>query len=135
MRWPILTASRPVGKLNSMFRHRPWSHRAGIAVILLASLLLSTGALPHAESFDDIACSPLPVSHDQDAHHIGAGRTSSHSDAQHCFVCHSLRSFHAGFDTFEHRAEAQRPERLHAAPIDAITRVEWALVPGRAPPA
>ena len=40
------------------------------------------------------------------------------SEADHCFLCHSLRSFSPAFDKFQHHHHAPRTERLHLAPID-----------------
>ena len=42
-------SSLPVAKLNSMFRGSRGSERAGVALLLLASLGAGTLALPHAD--------------------------------------------------------------------------------------
>ena len=107
---------------------------AGVAVFLLVSLCAGSLAPPHGEGGDDFACSPILVSHDESAHYIGAAPSSRHDDAQHCFLCHSVRSFHRVFDKYEQRDGILRAERLHAAPLVFAGRLEWALAPGRAPP-
>ena len=109
--------------------------RVVVVVVMLASLVAGTATVPHTEDPDDVACSPVAVSHNESAHHVAAAPASPDGDAQHCFLCHSLRSFHSVFSKFEHRDDVQRPERLHANPVGVTGRVEWTLVPGRAPPA
>jgi hypothetical protein len=117
-----------------MFRAQSWIRRSGMAVVVLASLCAGTVALPHAEGLDDFACSPVPVSHDERAHSIGAASTSRESDGQHCFLCHSLRSFHTPLERSPQRHRAVRAERLHATPFALAERLDWPLAPGRAPP-
>lgn len=117
-----------------MVRSRSWIGRAGIVFLLLASLSAGTIALPHAGD-RDAACAPVAVAHDESAHHIGANQTQSPRDAEHCFLCHSLRSFYPAFDRFEQHHYGPRAERLHIVPIDRALHVAWSLVPGRAPPA
>ena len=117
-----------------MFRGSSWIRRAGVALLLLASLGASTIALPHADGPDDAACNPVAVAHDESAHYIGAGATPAPAEADHCFLCHSLRSFYPAFDKFEQHHYEPRTERLHVAPIACARLVAWTLVPGRAPP-
>jgi len=116
-----------------MFRANSWRQRAGVAVLLLVSLCAGRVALPHAEDPD--ASGPVLVNHDESAHYIGSAPTSSDADHPHCFLCHSLRSFCSGFEKYEQRESAVRAERLHPAAIVFADRLEWSLVPGRAPPA
>lgn len=116
-----------------MFRGPSWIQRAGVALLLLASLGVGSLALPH-EDEANLACSPIVVAHDESAHYIGADPTPAPTDADHCFLCHSLRSFYPAFDKFEQHHYAPRPERMHLAPIDRDSVVAWTLVPGRAPP-
>jgi hypothetical protein len=116
-----------------MFRGSSWIPRAGVALLLLASLGAGTVALPHADD-GDADCSPIAVAHDQSAHHIGADPTPEQVDGGHCFLCHSLRSYYPAFDKFQQHHYAPRTERLHPAPIDRASAVAWTLVPGRAPP-
>jgi len=117
-----------------MFRGSSWiRRRAGVALLLLASLIAGTVALPHADDAD-VACSPILVTHDESAHHVGADPTRSPLDNDHCVLCHSLRSFYTPFDKFEQEHYGPRAERLHIAPIDRARIVAWTLVPGRAPP-
>jgi hypothetical protein len=118
-----------------MFRGPSWIQRAGVALLLLASLGVATIALPHADGPDDVACNRIAVAHDESAHYIGADPTPAPAEADHCFVCHSLRSFYPAFDKFEQHHSTPRTERLHLATIDYARVVAWTLVPGRAPPA
>ena len=116
-----------------MVRGQRWIRRAGVALLLIASLGASSIALPHADDAD-VVCSPVLVAHDESAHYIGADPTPAPADADHCFLCHSLRSFYPAFDKFEHHYSGPRAERLHSAPIDRARLVAWVLAPGRAPP-
>jgi len=116
-----------------MFGRRSWFERAGVALLLLASLSSSAIGLRHVDDAD-AACNPIPVTHDQAAHAIGAGSKATPAEADHCFLCHSLRTFHPAFDKFEHHHYGPRTERLHVAPVDRASAVAWTLAPGRAPP-
>ena len=124
-----------------MFRAGSWIRRVGVALLVLASLCAGTVALPHAEGQDDFACSAVLVSlvslvsHDQSAHHFRAAPSSRDTDGEHCFLCHSLRSFHPAFEKYQQRYRAVRAERLHATLVAIADRLEWSLAPGRAPPA
>ena len=106
--------------------------RAGIIFVLLATLTGGSFALPHAET--DAACSPVLVSHDDSAHYVGADSTRAPAEGDHCFLCHSLRSFYPAFDRFEHYHDGPSTERLHTAATDRARVAAWVLVPGRAPP-
>ena len=114
---------------------KSWIQRAGVASLLLVSLCAGRVALPHAGDPDDFASSPVLVTHDERAHYIGSAPASRNAEHQHCFLCHSLRSFCSGFEKYEQRDSALRAERLHAATIVLADRLEWSLVQGRAPPA
>lgn len=118
-----------------MFRGPSWIQRAGVVLLLLASLGAGTIALPHADGPDDPACSPIAVAHDESAHDIGPDPTPAPAEADHCFLCHSLRSFYPAFDKFEQHHYTPRTEQLHLAAIVRASVVAWTLVPGRAPPA
>ena len=117
-----------------MFRGPSWIQRAGVALLLLASLGASAVALPHADGGDDAACSPVAVAHDESAHHLAADPTPAPADGDHCFLCHSVRSYDQAFDRFEQHHYGSRAERLHVAPIARARLTDWTLVPGRAPP-
>ena len=117
-----------------MFRMKVWSGRAGVIALVLLSLLTGTLAVPHAE-VDDLACTPVVLSHDETAHVLGAAPDSSERGSEHCFLCHSLRSFHPAFEKYEQKTGAFRAERMHAAAFVFADRIDWSLVPGRAPPA
>jgi hypothetical protein len=118
-----------------MFRGSSWIRSAGVALLLLASLGAGSIALPHGDGADDVACSPIVVAHDESAHSIAADSTRTRAEADHCFLCHSLRSFYPAFDKFQQHHYTPRTERLHVAPADRASAVAWTLVPGRAPPA
>jgi hypothetical protein len=118
-----------------MFRARSSFQRARISVVLLVALCAGPVTLPHAEGPDDSACRPVLVSHDESAHFIGAAPSTSETDSQHCYLCHSARSFSSLFEKHEQRDRALGAERLHAAPVALADRLEWSLVLGRAPPA
>ncbi len=130
-----LTLWHLLAKLIWMSRVKPWVHRAGVAIALLVCLLASTASLPHSDGPDDIACNPVAVAHDASAHGVRPDTTRSRTAADHCFLCHSLRSFYSAFDTFEHYDNTPHAERLHAAQVDRPGLFAWTLVPGRAPPA
>lgn len=115
-----------------MFRGSSWIRSTGVVFLLLVSLSAGTFGLPHADDCD-ADCGPIAVAHDQSAHHIGADPASAPAEADHCVLCHSLRSFFTAFDKFEHHY-APRVERLHIAPSDRTGLVAWTLVHGRAPP-
>jgi hypothetical protein len=117
-----------------MFRDRSWARRAGVALALVMSLCVATSLPPHGDGADDFACAPVLVAHDESAHYIAADPAPAQGEADHCFLCHSLRSFHSVFDRFVHQDHAPRIELLHAAQIDHPALVDWTLVPGRAPP-
>jgi hypothetical protein len=109
--------------------------RACVAVVLLLSLCVGTFVLPHSGGFNDLACTPILVTHDESAHHIGQAPTSSDVAGDHCFLCHSQRSFHPGHDKFVQHDDALRTEQPHAALFAFAEGLNWSLLPGRAPPA
>ena len=118
-----------------MFRGPSWIQRTRVALLLLGSLSAGAVALPHADGRDDAACNPIAVVHDGSAHSIRADPTpATPAEAEHCILCHSLRSFYPAFDKFQQHHSTSRTERLHLAPIDRASMVAWTLVPGRAPP-
>jgi hypothetical protein len=118
-----------------MFGREAWIRRAGVSALVLLSLCVGTIALPHAEGLDDLACSPVVFGNGESDRSIDAASESAGEDAAHCFLCHSLRSFHPAFEKYEQRIGTARAERLHAASVTFADCVDWSLVPGRAPPA
>lgn len=116
-----------------MLRER--THRAAIALVLLAAVAAGTGALPHDPGSDDVECRNVLLAHDESAHYIGAARTATHDDADHCYLCHSFRSVHPADDRFDDRREGRDSVRLHIVQAGVAGRLEWSLLPGRAPPA
>ena len=117
-----------------MFRRKAWIRHAGIALLLLVSLGTGSLALPHIDD-SDVECTPVLVAHDESAHHMAADPATAPAESEHCFLCHSLRSFYPAFERFEHHHYGPCSERLHAAPLDRARLAAWAFVPGRAPPA
>ena len=120
-------------KLNSMFRRQSWIRRAGAALMLVATMSAGSLALPHADE-RDADCNPILVAHDASAHQIEPDAKPAAAHTEHCFLCHSLRSFYPAFDTFEQPHDAPGAESLHIARIDRARLLAWTLVPGRAPP-
>ena len=116
-----------------MFRGQSWMRRPGVALLLAAHLGVGSLALPHTDD-PDAQCSPILVAHDASAHRIGAAAKPAAAETEHCFLCHSLRSFYPAFDMFEQADDAPRAEQLHIAPIDRVRLLAWTLAPGRAPP-
>lgn len=110
-----------------------WFRRAGIGLMLLASMVASSLGLHYAAE-RDVACSPVLVAHDASAHSIGTGANPDTAAPEHCFLCHSLRTFHPAFDSFDQPHHAPRAERLQVARVDSARLLAWTLVPGRAPP-
>ena len=90
--------------------------------------------LPHAGG-DDAGCGPVFVNHDAGAHHIGIATSIADRDAQHCYLCHSLRSFFSLIDKYEQRDLPLHSERLHAGNVAPPDRLAHSLALGRAPPA
>jgi hypothetical protein len=129
-----LTRLRPPAKLKTMFHTPWWVLRARVAFLLLASLCIGTVAQPHADGVDDPACRPVLISHDESAHYIGATASSEEPEGQHCFLCHSLRSFSPVLEKYQQRDAHRRVERLRAANAPFGGRVERSLASGRAPP-
>lgn len=120
---------------SDSMRGNAWIRRASVAVFLLASLCTGVVAVPHADGLDDVACSPVFVAHDASAHYIGDASSSPARDAQHCLLCHSLRSCCSIFEKYELRDGPLHVERPSAAPVAFVGHLEWSLTPGRAPPA
>lgn len=118
-----------------MFRGPLWCRRVAIALLLLASFGAGTFALPHEDGAGDAACSPIAAAHDESAHYVAPDPAPAPAGADHCFLCHSPRSFYPAFDKFEQHDYSLRAERLYLAPFDSASIVAWSLVPGRAPPA
>jgi hypothetical protein len=118
-----------------MFHGHSSMRRAGIALLVLASFVAGITSLPHTEGSEDLVCSPVVVAHDETAHYVGAVRGSGGADAQHCFLCHTARSFCSVLDRFEQRDGRLRGERPHIGPIDRRSLAGWTVGPGRAPPA
>lgn len=107
--------------------------RAGFSVALLVALCAAAAAGPHAAGLDDPACSPVFVSHDANAHYVGAAPARD-TGSGHCDLCHSARSLFSLFDKHEQRHSEAGAERLHAATVPLAARCEWGVVLGRAPP-
>jgi hypothetical protein len=116
-----------------MFRGQSCIRSAAAALMLIATLSAGSLAPPHSDE-RDADCNPILVAHDASAHHIGPGATPPAAETEHCFLCHSLRSFYPAFDKFEQSHYAPRIERLHIVPIDRARLQAGTIAPGRAPP-
>lgn len=113
-----------------MFRGRPWTRRTGF-LLLIAALFSGTVVRPH---LDDPACISAAVVHDESAHRLTAGTERTDAETDHCFLCHTFRSFHPPSDRFGQRDVVRESERLHVRHIRASERVAWSVVGERAPP-
>jgi hypothetical protein len=60
-------------------------------LVMLGSVPAAVTALVHDDG-DDPDCQPSLVLHDHSAHRIGAARTTTVPQSQHCVVCHWLQS-------------------------------------------
>lgn len=68
--------------------------RAGSrALAVLLAGVVSFGVV-HT-NWDDLACDPLPVHHDHNAHRLRTGTLPAGAQ-DHCLFCHSLRSLRSG---------------------------------------
>lgn len=56
-------------------------------VLALLSAVPMT-ALPLLHGGDDVACDPLAVIHDSNAHRLVAGTSTAPAEPQHCIICH-----------------------------------------------
>jgi hypothetical protein len=114
-----------------MFRGTPWARRTGFLLLVVA---LFSGAIvrPHV---DDPACVSAAVLHDESAHRITAAADRADVDGEHCFLCHTFRSFHPPSDRFGERHAVCDSESLHVRQIRAFERMAWSVVGERGPPA
>lgn len=104
----------------------------------IALLLIVTGwgvplAFPHAAQ-NDLLCAPAAAGERGEASRLVQGDQTA--QAEHCEVCHSLRSFrHAGLPSGITSADLSSARRLvseTSAPADRFTTRQ---LPARAPPA
>jgi hypothetical protein len=117
-----------------MFRARSWFRKGGVAIAVFLSFGAGMVSLPHKDGADDPAHSAIVVAHDARAHHFAADRALEQDHAGHCFLCHSLRSFHPAFEEFELYVPSLHAQHLQAASIHRASTIAWTLAPGRAPP-
>ncbi len=104
--------------------------RSSRAVALL--LLISFLGLGH-KAGDDICASDLPQAHDESKHAIGA---ASGVDAQHCAICHSVRTPRRPFGSVA-QVRAPLVDSGLVLTSEAVAHRAPALdrLPARAPPA
>ena len=73
-----------------------WRNRVlGRALAAVLAVVVCGGALDWGHTGgDDPNCNPVPVYHDHAAHRFAAAPAHSSPQADHCYVCHSLRLLH-----------------------------------------
>jgi hypothetical protein len=113
-----------------MFRGQPWTRRTGF-LLLIVALFSGTVVRPHV---DDPACASAAVLHDESAHRLTAGTERANADGDHCFLCHTFRSYHPPSDRFGQRDAVRESERLHVRQVRTSERAAWSAVAERAPP-
>jgi hypothetical protein len=107
--------------------------RAGSrALAVLLAGIVSFGAV-HVGG-DDLACDPLPVHHDHNAHRFRAG-TLPEGAQDHCLFCHSLRSLRNGLvSTQTPIADTISAAAVRTSSIVLAGRLLDPNAPSRAPP-
>ena len=107
--------------------------RAGSrAVAVLLASVVCVGTL-HAE-WDDVACDPIPVHHNHNAHRLRAGTLPSGAQ-DHCLFCHSLRSLRNGLvATQTPVTDTTRAAAVRTSPVVLAGRLLDPNAPSRAPP-
>ena len=85
-----------------MFRARSWIRHAGVcARRARQSLSRARSRLPHAEGPTTSRARRLRSPRRERPLHRRRRLRRRERDADHCFLCHSLRSFHPAFDKYE----------------------------------
>ena len=107
--------------------------RAGSrALALLLTIVVSSGVV-HT-SWDDIACDPVPVHHDHNAHRLREGTLPAGAQ-DHCLFCHSLRSLGNGLVAIHATiADTTHGSAIRAASAVLAGRLLDPNAPSRAPP-
>lgn len=111
-----------------------WRRRGAVAALVLLSLLAGTIPGPHLDGLDDPDCLPQLVGHNERAHHFSAVSSSRTASTEHCFLCHSLRSFNQPHERHQPRDLSADSEQLHVAGPAVAAHSEWSPTAGRAPP-
>jgi len=104
------------------------------ATALLLTAIVCAG-LGHS-SWDDLACDPIPVHHDHNAHRFQSGRLPTAPADDHCLACHSLRSLRTGL-VMVHATVADGTQIATISAADTVLsgKVLDSTAPSRAPPA
>jgi hypothetical protein len=105
-----------------------------IAVLVLLSLFAGTVPGRHLDALGDPDCLPLFAGHNESAHHFSAVSSSRTDSAEHCFLCHSLRSLHQPHERYQQRDVSAGSEQLYIAGPAVAAYSEWSPTAGRAPP-
>jgi len=102
-------------------------------LVMLGSVPVGVTALVHDDA-DDPSCQPSLVLHDHNAHRIGAARTTTVPQGQHCVVCHWLQSLQTVLAVTSHAIPSSDVHRLASSTPPAGDRHATGHLPARAPP-
>src|SRR5438445_6929554 len=102
-------------------------------LVILGSVPVAVIALVH-DAVDDPDCQPSLVLHDHSAHRIGAARTTTLPQSQHCVVCHWLQSLQTVLAATSHAIPSSDVHRLALSALPAGDRRAATDLPARAPP-
>jgi hypothetical protein len=93
-------------------------------------------AAPHLDDCHDVACAPIPVSHDADAHAFRATPDGAAAHPLHCLVCHWARSFRPNTEVrVVSTPSVQGGIRVHVESVRVAPSTTVAQPPLRSPPA
>jgi hypothetical protein len=120
--------------MTAQFRHARF--RQGVALLALVSSLWGAWlVVVHGSLGDDPVCaaeSGLPIAHHQTSIRQGPGRIS----AQHCFICHWLRSLRSVSGDAQPSMPSVAPDGFVSPdPITHEGRIALVHRPARSPPA
>jgi hypothetical protein len=106
---------------------------APLALVIASMVAIGTMDWWHPEDDD----TPTAAFHDHSAHHpvFGAAPTKTHA-AEHCYLCHWLRTLSNGLRSVAQYRIAQITDRPVLQSADCrITQLVASTLPARAPPA
>lgn len=108
--------------------------RRGLAAVLAAVVVGGALDWGHAGA-DDPNCSPVLVLHDHAAHRFNATPSNATQPSDHCYLCHSLRTFHASLTSGGARVAAPSPITLRRqGEVVTAGTIFCVAVSSRAPP-
>jgi hypothetical protein len=102
-------------------------------LVMIGSVPVALAALVHDDA-DDAICQPSFVLHDHSAHRIGAARTTTVPETQHCVVCHWLQSLQTVLADTSHAIPSCDVHHLALSAPPVSDRVAAGNLPARAPP-